>query len=339
MFKAVDYVSRSFPFQKNKSLEHMFYLTFFYFMLFLSLLFLNCAQEEQKSEQTNTLGLLGLASGNQTPTNSETGQPEGGLLPPIPPVVGPPANPGQPLNAPILNDPQTQVNNAPLAEDQYGLYGKILIDQISFQLPVHDQTTITAYIGKRNLRLEPDGTVVNATNFKTFTPANPNQGGTVWFSFIHRSNQKQKLILVARNEFGSSSKEINFSHNRDCGGVALAPTTYGNCNGQCIEVTNVAGQWNFKAKYNHVGPGIVYSMITIQGNTLKTGGLLGYDESEYIWDLTHGPNYPLVVAPISSTIGPLVNEYTCIGLQSIIYVEDENGNLNTSILSEKARFE
>ncbi|MGV3664698.1 MAG: hypothetical protein ACO1NV_01100 [Leptospira bouyouniensis] len=337
MFKAMDHVSRSIPFQKNKRLEHMFYLTFFYFMLFLSLLFLNCAQEEQKSEQTNTLGLLGLASGNQTPTNSETGQPEGGLLPPIPPVVGPPANPGQPLNAPILNDPQTQVNNAPQAEDQYGLYGKILIDQISFQLPVHDQTTITAYIGKRNLRLEPDGTVVNATNFKTFTPANPNVGGTVWFSFIHRSNQKQKLILVARNEFGSSSKEINFSHNRDCGGVALAPTIFGNCNDHCIEVTNVAGQWNFKTKYKH-GPGITFANISLSGVS-HSAYPFGYDEFLYLWDPANGLPLPDGIFSLSTTLNPIVNEYSCILLQSYVFIEDENGNYSIFYLEKSARLE
>ncbi|EKJ87256.1 hypothetical protein CLV96_3542 [Leptospira meyeri] len=338
MFKAKDLVSSSFPFQKNKSLERMFYLTFFYFILFLSLLFLNCAKEETKPDKTNTLGLLGLASGNQISSNSDNGQSEGGLLPPIPPVVGPPANPGQPLNAPILNDPQTQVNNAPLAEDQYGIYGKILINNISFQLPVHDQTTITAYIGKRNLRLEPDGTVVNATNFKTFTPANPNLGGTVWFSFIHRSNQKQKLILVARNEFGSSSKEINFSHNRDCLGAPLAPTTLGDCNGHCIEVTNVAGQWNFKANYKH-GDGITFANITIEGYAHTTGAMLGFDAFEYLWDPGNGLPLPEGFVSVSSMLSPQVNEHTCVLLQSIIWIEDENGNLNTTLFTDRARLE
>ncbi|TGM74021.1 hypothetical protein EHR01_10915 [Leptospira mtsangambouensis] len=338
MFKAKDLVNSLFYFIKKKSLIRMFYLTFFYFILFLFPLFINCAKEEKNSDKANTLGLLGLASGTQTSTNSDNDQPGGGLLPPIPPVVGPPANPGQPLNAPILNDPQIHVNNAPLADDQFGIFGKILIDNISFQLPVHNQTTITAYIGKRNLRLEPDGTVVNATNFKTLTPATPNPGGTIWFSFIHRSNLKQKLILVARNEFGSSAKEINFSHNRDCFGAILAPTTIGDCNGHCIEVTNVAGQWNFKAKYKH-GNGITFANISVEGFDHNTGGLLGFDAFEYLWDPADGLPLPEGIISVSSTFNPQVNEYTCVALQSIVWIEDENGNFNTFIFANRARLE
>ncbi|MCW7494644.1 hypothetical protein ND861_18510 [Leptospira sp. 2 VSF19] len=156
----------------------------------------------------------------------------------MPPVIGAPAPPGQPLNAPILNHPQTHVSNSPVSEDPSGFHGHILIDHISFQLPVDNQTTITAYIGKRDMKLEQDGAVVNATNFKTLTPANPN-GGAFWFNFKFPSDKKQKLILVARNEFGVSSKEIDFSHNRNCIRAPLVPITIRDCNQHCFEITNL----------------------------------------------------------------------------------------------------
>lgn len=47
MFKAKDLANGSFYFIKYKSLERVFYLTVFYFVLFLSLLFINCAKEEK----------------------------------------------------------------------------------------------------------------------------------------------------------------------------------------------------------------------------------------------------------------------------------------------------
>ncbi|MBM9590979.1 hypothetical protein JWG41_11015 [Leptospira sp. 201903075] len=325
-----------FQFQKNKSMERMFYLSLLYLFLFFSLLFINCSENKNDSDQTNTIGLLGLASGSQVESVSDDDQ-TGGLLPPIPPVVGPPAAPGQPLNAPILNDPQTQVNNAPGADDPYGLYGRILIDNISFQLPIHNHTTITAYIGKRNLRLEQDGTVVNAITYHTLTPSTPNPGGTIWFIFTHRSNQKHKLILVARNEFGSSSKEINFFHNRDCVNAPLVPATVGNCDDHCIETINVAGALEFKAKYKHHE--LTYLAIDINGTSPRTGlNLLEFNEFSYIWDPLIPPLLP-GVSSVSTILLPVGSDYMCVDLQSFVTKEDNDGNFDSRYLTGRIRLE
>nr|WP_226992773.1 hypothetical protein [Leptospira biflexa] len=281
-----------------------------------------------------------MASSNQTPTNSETAQPEGELLPPIPPVVGPPANPGQPLNAPILNDPQTHVNNAPQIDDQYGIYGKILVNNISFQLPIHDQTTVTAYFGKRDMKLEPDGTVLNAISFKTFTPANPNVGGTIWFSFIHRSNLKLKLILVARNEFGSSSKEVNYYHNRDCIGVPQIPASIGDCDKHCIVAEYVAGQLEFKAKFKH-GGNLTYLYFDIFGYSPPS--FINYALFPKYFEYPNGnPQGPPLLEGISSLSTNLTSEgldYMCVDVKSFVFYETDTGNYSDQFLSGKIRLE
>ncbi|MBM9545396.1 hypothetical protein JWG40_00075 [Leptospira sp. 201903074] len=338
MFKKIIAASSWLRVQKYKSMEQMFYVSFLYLFLFFSLLFISCGEEKKGSDPSAAFGLLGLASGGQPSSESNDGNLDG-VLPPIPPVVGPPALPGQPLNAPILNDPQTQINNAPVTEDQYGIYGRILINNISFQQPVHNQTTITAYIGKRNMKIEQDGTVVNATNYHTLTPATPNTGGIIWFSFIHRSNIKQKLILVARNEFGSSSKEINFSHNRDCIGAPLVPTVIGDCDDHCIETSNVAGELKFEAKYKH-GDNLVYLQLDINGTSPRTGlNLLDFAEFYYSWDNPLDPPLPQGVSSISTNLNSYGRDYTCMDLQSFIVKDDETGNFDTRYLTGRIRLE
>lgn len=321
---------------KEKSIEPNLHLIFFFLFLFSSIFITNCAKEGNKSDKSDTLALLGFSKELQTSTNSDNGTSDGGILPPIPPVVGPPATPGQPLNAPILNNPQTQVHNAPVAEDPSGFHGNILIDQISFQLPVHNQTTITAYIGKRNMKLEQDGTVINATNFRTLTPLVAN-GEAIWFRFKFPSDQKQKLILVARNEFGSSSKEIDFSHNRNCIGAPLIPTTIGDCNHHCFEINNIAGQLEFKSKLKH--DELTYLEFDILGVSPKTGAhLLVPNFISYIWEPADLPLQPGVTT-VSTILNQDGKENVCMELQSIAATEDGNGTSNVDFFHNIIRLE
>lgn len=336
MFRANDSLNRSIFSEKINLMKAIFNISVFYLCLIISITFVSCAKEENKSDKPDTIGLLGLPDEKETSISSEGNNP-GGVLPPIPPVVGQPAPPGQPLNAPILNQPQSKVENAPLSEDPSGFHGNILIDHISFQLPVHNQTTITAYIGKRNMKLEQDGTVVNATNFKTLTPLNPN-GGAFWFNFKFPSDQKQKLILVARNEFGASSKEIDFSHNRNCIGAPLVPITIGDCDQHCFEITNIAGNLEFRSKLKHGE--ITYIEFDFTGPSPKTGGhLLVPNFFSYLWD---DPAFPPLQPGITSVVTGLNQEgkeSVCVLLQSNINMEDGNGNFNTEFFHSLIRLE
>ncbi|TGM74305.1 hypothetical protein EHR01_10940 [Leptospira mtsangambouensis] len=268
--------------------------------------------------------------------SSESSNP-GGVLPPIPPVVGGPALPGQPLNAPILNHPQTHINNAPASEDPSGFHGNILIDHISFQLPVHNQTTVTAYIGKRNMVLEQDGTVINAINYRTLTPVNPN-GGAYWYNFKFPSDQKHKLILVARNEFGSSAKEIDFSHNRNCIGAPLVPIIIGNCDPHCFEISNIAGQLEFKSKLKHEE--ITYLEFEIYGVSPKTGGhLLVPNSFSYIWDDPAHPPLQPGVTTVATSLNQEGKDNICLEIQSNIAMEDGNGTLSIDFFHSRVRLE
>ncbi|MGE8781410.1 hypothetical protein ACO2KH_17880 [Leptospira terpstrae] len=326
--------NRVFKFQTKNATSKIFSQSLLYLVLFISIQFMNCSEKKPGSDPSATIGLLGLNAGTQTDQGSNDGKP-GEVLPPIPPVVGPPAAPGQPLNAPILNDPQNQVTEAPLAQDQYKIYGKILVNNISFQQPVHNQTTITAYIGRRNLKLEPDGTVVNAIEFRTLTPGNPNPDGNLWFSFLYRSNEKYRLLLVARNEFGSSSKEINFHHNRDCIGAPLAPATIGDCNDHCIEASLVGGQMEFKAKYKH--PGDIGDLELEIYAVSVTGAPLGFNATYHHFDPAQPP-LPPGFQTVKMTLLEYGKNHMCMELQSFISFEDGNGN-HHNFIYHKMRLE
>lgn len=319
-----------------KSKKRLFDITILSLCLLITLSLISCTKEDKKADQTNTIGLLGLPTENQLSSNSE-GNNSGGVLPPIPPVVGQPAPPGQPLNAPILNNPHIHLEDTPVTEDASGFYGKISIDQISFQQPVHNQTTITAYIGKRNMKLEPDGTVINAANFKTLVPINPN-GGAFWFNFKFPADQKQKLILVARNEFGISSKEIDFSHNRNCIGAPLVPIVIGNCDPHCFEISNIAGQLEFKSKLKHEE--ITYLEFEIYGMSPKTGGpLLVPNAFSYIWDDPAHPPLQPGVTTIATSLNQEGKDNICLEIQSNIMMEDGNGTFSADFFHSRVRLE
>lgn len=168
------------------------------------------------------------------------------VQPPVPPVIGAPAAPGQPLNAPILNNLQIVTGNPPVSDDQYGTKAFIGVQNVTFQLPVHDQTVITAYLGKRDMTLEPDGTVTNSLAHDTRRPIQNQQTG---FRFLTQADRKLKVIVVARNEFGVSSREVNTTHLRACAGVPVAPATIGNCNDFCLQSRMIGGNVEFKARF------------------------------------------------------------------------------------------
>lgn len=224
-----------------------------------------------------------------------------------------------------------------MAEDPSGFQGNILIDHISFQLPVNNQTTITAYIGKRNMKLEPDETAINATNFRTLTQLNPN-GGAFWLNFKFPSDQKRKLILVERNAFSVLSKEIGFYHNRNCIGAPLAPITVGDCNHHCFEITNIAGQKEFKLKLKHGE--ITFIEFDFNGLSPKTAGhLIVPNFFRYIWD---DPAHPPMQPGVTSVVTGLNQEgkdSVFVLLQSNIIIEDENGTLSTDFFHSLTRLE
>ncbi|WP_232420576.1 hypothetical protein [Leptospira vanthielii] len=316
-----------FSVQKNKSMEGHFPLIYFFF--FLSLLFINCIKDDKKPDRSNTLGLLGIAAGTQTSTGSDDDQ----VLPPIPPIVGPPAGPGGPLNPPILNDIQAQVINAPNEDDPFKKLGKVFIDNITFQLPVHSQTTITSYVGRRNMKIDNDGNVSNALHYSTKTPSNA-INGVIQFSFLINSDLKLKIILLARNEFGSSFKEVTFSHNRSCSNANLFPTTIGDCEDHCIKaLTNEDGKMEFQSKYKHDNLDFL-NMDIIGIDPLDEHDLTYY---RYFFYNGNAP-LPLGSTSVSTKIREFGENYTCMLLSSEV-IEEKNNILNHRHLEGLIRIE
>ncbi|WP_243401253.1 hypothetical protein [Leptospira harrisiae] len=254
------------------------------------------------------------------------------MLPPIPPVVGPPATPGQPQNAPILNDIQSQIDSAPVSDDPFGILGIILVNNISFQLPVHNQTTVTAYIGRRNMIMDAKGNVLNALHYTTQTPSTA-KNGEIQFSLLFNSDLKLKIMIIARNEFGSSFKELKFSHNRSCINASLIPTIIGDCVDHCIEATNDTGILEFKGTYKHAN--IDYLALDILGvDPLNGMDLIKYRNYTYAGSTPMQPG----LASISTKLLDFGKDNTCLLLSSEI-VEEKDDILNWRLLEGFVRLE
>lgn len=180
---------------------------------------LQCSQQSRDSDTQTTL--LALLASRGTPTS---GIVSGGI--PIP--SGGPAGPGEPLNAPDLNDLVVQTN------DFGPLQVTVRLDPITFQQPVHNQTTVTAFVGGRNMRLLPDQTVINSQQNWSLTVGQLGTSTPPAFSDVP-GDRKEKLLVVAKNEFGISSKEFPFSHPRRCASALQIPGTAGDCGVGCLQ--------------------------------------------------------------------------------------------------------
>lgn len=220
----------------------------------IALLPMACAggSGETETESGALLAALLLGAGNESAIVS------GDAPVPVPP--GAPAPPGAPMNEPILMAPTLHTAN-------FGQFdASVRLSNIQFEKPVHDGTVVMAFIGGLDMTLQPDNTVTKATMFWQRTAANVNGGMTTFNGRGYEfADHRIKIILVSRNEFGVSSREIPVRHARSCQG-AVAPTpVIGDCATHCIEMSVVnPTTWRWTAK-NKTVDGMTYVWVDLIG--------------------------------------------------------------------------
>lgn len=294
------------------SIESKDYLfKFVFFVYFALLISLSCAKASNPIDE-KSLVALAIPSPSSTSFTNENSSPT--QMPPS----GGIAPPGQPENPPILNDIHLQLADAPTAIDPNKLDASIVVDGITFQLPVHNKTAVTAFIGKRDMYRSADGVVHNISYSYSTTPEI--FGADIWFRFFSRADQKFKIIVVASNAYGSSMKEADYSHNRACVGVAMVPVIYGDCNNFCLEGRIVGGRVEFAAKFKH-GPLEVLD-ISASGFRPITGYPINYGES-----LTFPDPIPAgdTQAKLSFQLTDTEANYTCLQVKGDAFFTDANG--------------
>lgn len=170
-----------------------------------------------------------------------------GVTAPIPVPPGDPAPPGQPVNAPDLQD--STITSFDISDpDEHSYLGLFSIQAINFNLPVHDNTTVSAFIGGQSMKLMPDNTVVNSFSHWTVTAGQLAQPGANPPALVGPSDRKLKILIVARNEFGISSKVKQVGQTHFCTGAAVLSATIGNCGTFCATATLSGDQVEFKAQ-------------------------------------------------------------------------------------------
>lgn len=212
----------------------------------LSLFFLKC--EGASPDPKTILVPLLVAADPNTSTNLGGNQTGSGAETPI--IAG-----EIPASPPLLNEVTYITNPANPADDPYSTKGLLQFQtkSISFQKPVPTNTELTMYFGKKNMELNPDGTVTNA--LETLKRTAGNFSG---YTFLSDSDRKYKVFVVAKNEFGISTKELRIGHARKCADAIKSPATYGNCADHCFETTKSGNKIEITAKFN----------LPVDGNSL-----------------------------------------------------------------------
>ncbi|MGE8721986.1 hypothetical protein ACO2KH_11670 [Leptospira terpstrae] len=213
----------------------------------LSIFLIQCESKTSEAE-THLVPILLATDSN---TASQQGNGQGGSLGTEAPI----AIEDETKGIPILNEITYFTNNANPADDPYSTKGLLQFQKtsVSFQKPVPGNTEVTLYFGKKNMELHPDGTVTNALESLKRTATNFSG-----YSYLVDADKKYKVFVVAKNEFGLSTKQLTIGHPRNCADAMKIPATWGNCDDHCITATKVGETVELTANYN----------LPSQGNSL-----------------------------------------------------------------------
>ncbi len=295
------------------------------FIILFSLL--NCDGKKNDS-LASMIGVLGLGrSLTEPPPTVED--------PPVTVGDGGTAGPGEPTNPPVLNDLIINTANTPQIDDPYGIMANFFLKNVTFQQPVHNQTVITAFIGRRNMALESDGSVSHSFEHFTLKPSGTGTIQVVGSHFAQRSDTKLKVLVVAKNEFGTSSKEANVAHARFCAGVALAPTTIGDCNDYCVQGSLAGNTMELKAKYNLAQQSDYLYLDISSSSPLGTG--LPISSLQFVeFGAEDPPIFPAAGQyEVTSTFNTSTDtDYMCVEVDSFVLAGDDIRILQGKIRNE-----
>ncbi|TGL45639.1 hypothetical protein [Leptospira perdikensis] len=205
----------------------------------LSLFFLKC-EGKSSGKETHLVPILLASDPN---TTSQLGNNQGGSAGTELPIAVEDTSAG----VPILNEITYITNDANPADDPYSTKGLLQFQKssVSFQKPVPANTEVSLYFGKKNMELQPDGTVTNALQSLKRTAANFSG-----YTYLTDADKKIKVFVVAKNQFGVSTKQLTIGHPRNCANALKIPATVGDCNDHCFDITKIGDTVEITAKYN-----------------------------------------------------------------------------------------
>ncbi|EMY60199.1 hypothetical protein [Leptospira terpstrae] len=205
----------------------------------LSIFLIQCESKNPEAE-THLVPILLATDAN---TASQQGNGQGGSLGTDAPI----AIEDQTNGIPILNEITYFTNHANPADDPYATKGLLQFQKtsVSFQKPVPENTEVSLYFGKKNMELQADGTVINSLTSIKRTAANFSG-----YSYLADADKKYKVFVVAKNQFGLSTKQLTIGHPRNCADAMKIPATWGNCDDHCITATKVGETVELTANYN-----------------------------------------------------------------------------------------
>lgn len=240
-----------------------------------------------------------------------------GVEAPVPIPPGEPAPPGQPQNAPDLQD--STITSFDISnESELSFNGLFSIQSIDFVLPVHDNTTVSAFIGGRNMALTPENTVINSFSHWTVTAGQLAQPGANPPALIGPTDRKLKILIVARNEFGISSKVKQLGQGHFCTGAAALPATVGNCGTVCATAEVNGDNVEFKAKktisqdtfdYLYIDIGVAQP-LSFSIPAAPYGSFEKFD------------TIPIGTYEANTSLNRNTFEYMCVEIASYSYVDD-----------------
>ncbi|MCG6192321.1 hypothetical protein LFX25_03590 [Leptospira sp. FAT2] len=287
----------------------------FTFLPLLILFSLSCNEKQSEEDIHSLLPALSGSTKAIDPTSEITGQG-------IPPI----------LNTPTIETALITVNSV----NKQRIYANF-----TYQNNPTGTVSTRAYLGRPSvISLDADGeTVHNSIQEMTLSanPFTPNQ----FQAHSPELTQSYKIIIVAKNSFGKSSKNIlttpPASQAGPCDDAVSAPVTIGNCNTHCIQVTKNGSFIELAASATLT---TVQDYLYLDISTSSPYGGPGPTQFTYIERGIEEPPVPVAVGtytpPMQQTINTTTYGHACVGVSSY-HALDGVGGFTDANLYKKIR--
>lgn len=213
---------------------------------------------------------------------------------------------------PVLGEITYTTHNANPADDPYSTKGLLQFQKSSvrFQNPVPANTELSLYFGKKNMELHSDGTVSNALLSHKRTAANFSG-----YTYLTEADKKIKVFIVAKNEYGISTKQLTIGHPRNCVGTVNIPATVGDCNDHCFAVTKIGDTVEITATYNLPVDGISLHLDLVGVSPRSLPDTIAKAVNLEI------PTPKIGIHTVKTSFDMYEKEYLCTKVQSVLLMD------------------
>ncbi len=249
--------------------------------------------------------------------DADTTQPDAVSVP-----AGDPPAPGEPQIAPTLQPLTLATFDANPADDPSGIRGLIFVQNVAFAQPVHSGTAVTAFVGRRNMTLQADGTVINAQRHITRNASAP-----ISFSFVVEADRRFKILVVARNQYGLSVQEVHRGHARVCADARPAPAVLGDCADYCLSFQKNGAQFEAGARYVPAEP---LTILRLDVRALHPRGVTP-SAAYHLFQANGAPTLPVAeynaLAAVDSVGYTNTHDFLCLRSESLLVAQKADGGL------------